>query len=145
VTVALTVTTDAGDTVARRPMEYDPATQRTPKINLAALPPGDYRYTATATSSGGRRQFRSTLRVLPSNAELRAMGQNTVLLEQLATPLDPADSAAVRAVVSGPGQDGVRTATATRTMRLRQGPALLAVLLFVLFVEWVLRRLWRLD
>ncbi len=114
-----------------------------PTASLAVTPlqAGSYRFEAVAKNRATNLRYSDSLRVLKANVERRVTGQNTVLLNQVAAPVS--DLSAPPAALSGSGQNTVETVT--RTVRITMIWPLLALLFFLLGLEWALRKAWRFE
>lgn len=111
-----------------------------------SLPPqrqGNYAYAATLDMPEGTVRYEDSLHVSVDMSEYRISGQNTLLLGQIARPLECDDSAAFNDFLLG----SIRNApeTVTTTLRISQNWYLLGLILLVLSLEWVLRRKLSLD
>lgn len=142
--VSVTIVSENADTVVRTVEQVAPRGANAAQVSIPPLRAGSYRYECRVLRGSRPLSYADRLTVGMSDAELRVTGQNRVLLEQVASPLDAADSASVRAVVERLAA-GPRAETVTRTIKLRQSAAMLALLVVLLAVEWFLRRAWRLD
>lgn len=113
-------------------------------IRLRPFPSGTYFYKASLSSKETRLDYTDTLYIQDNNLEMSIHGQNTLVLNELAIPLDMTDTAGLRTILAHDSSPE-NQATITRTIQIRQSWWLLAVL-FVLFgLEWLIRRKIRLD
>jgi hypothetical protein len=144
VPLGVTVIGEEGDTVHRSAHRVDPRASGTTRLVLPPLDAGVYRYDCRLSGRMGSFAYGDRLRVGASDAELRVTGQNRVLLNQIATPLEAGDTASIRLIAERLAS-APQAATLTHTLRLRQSAVMLGLLLALLAVEWFLRRAWRLD
>ncbi|MBD3314761.1 MAG: hypothetical protein GF344_03155 [Chitinivibrionales bacterium] len=143
-TLSVVILAENGDTVHRSEKRMNPAGSSPAPLILPPLKAGLYHYECRVPTPTGESSHQDRLRVSADDAELRVTGQNRVLLEQIASPLDLSDTAFARTVTERLVA-GRRSSTITRTFHVRQSAYMLALLLGVLAVEWFLRRMWRLD
>ena len=113
-------------------------------ICLRPFPAGTYAYKASLFLKEARFSYSDTLFVQENNLEMSVRGQNTLILNDLAIPIEMNDFEGLRtALASDIGQRN--RATITRTIQIKHSWGLLAFL-FVLFgMEWLIRRKIGLD
>lgn len=113
-------------------------------VRLRPFPAGTYAYKASLSLKETRLSYSDTLFVQTNNLEMSVHGQNTLILNDLAIPVEMNDSAGLRSALAHDiGQES--HATITRTIQIRQSWWLLAVLFVLLGLEWLIRRKIGLD
>jgi hypothetical protein len=113
-------------------------------IRLRPLHAGTYAYMATLSSKGSRFTYADSLFVQDDDLEMSVHGQNALILNDLATPIEMNDSAGLRrALADDIGQES--HGTIFRTIRITHSWGLLAVLFVLLGLEWLIRRKIGLD
>jgi hypothetical protein len=141
----ISLTNAQGDTVIDTVSKDIFAGGRALRHTLSPLPAGAYAYSVHIRSSERRASYADTLHVHEGNAELHVSQQNVLVLGQLATALDFADGAAAAARIYEENSLEGKKATERKAVHIRQTWYLLAVVLFLMAVEWALRKQWRLD
>ena len=113
-------------------------------LRLPPLPSGACCYTATLFQGASRFVITDTAFVQHADGEWSIPGQNTVLLNQVAVPLELGEvEGALHAAINAAPRE--KTSTRTLTLQLRQSWPLLLALIFLLTAEWLLRRKAGLD
>ena len=113
-------------------------------IRLRPFPVGAYAYKATLSSKDSRFTYADSLFVQDNNLEMSVQGQNTLILNELATPLDMKDTAGFRRALANDVRQESH-GTIFRTIRITHSWPLLAVLFVLLGLEWLIRRKIGLD
>lgn len=107
---------------------------------------GKHRYSCTITTQSGVLSYSDSITIYTDNSELRVLGQNTIMLQEMAKPLSLPDTAAVKAFFADrKGTAFKGKETVSRTIKINRSWLMLACLLFLFAVEWIIRRAWRLD
>jgi hypothetical protein len=113
-------------------------------LRLPPLPSGACCYTATLFQGASRFVIADTAFVQHADGECSIPGQNTVLLNQVAVPLELGEvEGALRAAINAAA--GKNISTRTLTLQIRQSWPLLLALIFLLTAEWLWRRKAGLD
>jgi hypothetical protein len=113
-------------------------------IRFRPFPAGAYAYKATLSTKDSRFTYADSLFVQDNNLEMSVRGQNSLVLNDIAIPLEMTDTAGLRrALANDVGQEG--RGTIFRTVRITHSWGLLAVLFVLLGLEWLVRRKIGLD
>jgi hypothetical protein len=113
-------------------------------IRVSPFPAGAYAYKATLSIKDSHFTYEDSLFVQENNLEMSVQGQNTLILNDLAIPLEMTDTAGLRrALANDAGQES--HGTIFRTIRITHSWPLLAVLFVLLGLEWLVRRKIGLD
>lgn len=140
----VTMVAGATDTIRTGWIECRAAPGATSAFTLPPLEKhGRYRYTCTVNVRGRSLSYTDSLTIAPDDSEFRAQGQNTLLLGQMAHPLNTGE--ALERLRTARRMKRSRTGTSTQVIRLEQSWFMLLVLFGLFAMEWVLRRAWSLD
>jgi hypothetical protein len=113
-------------------------------IRVSPFPEGTYVYKATLSTKDSRFTYADSLFIQNNSLEMSVQGQNTLVLNDLAIPIEMNDSTGLRrALANDVGQES--HTTVFRTIRISQSWGLLAVLFVLLGLEWLIRRKIGLD
>jgi hypothetical protein len=112
-------------------------------VRFGPLPEGAYRLAVAGTAGSRTVSFTDSLFVDPDQSETSVTGQNTALLGELAQPLPGLTDSVISSVFFNAAQ--AAGARVHETIPIRRGWLLLIAILGVLGVEWVARRVMRLD
>jgi hypothetical protein len=107
------------------------------------LPAGNYRLEATGSSGNRRFSFADSLFIDQDRSEYAVSEQNTTLLRELAQPLSDISDTSVLASIFTTVQAG--SGRVKEIFPIQRDWPLLMVILGLLAVEWVARRVMRLD
>jgi hypothetical protein len=119
-------------------------TEGTSVVRCPPLPAGVYTYGAALTLNNKRFSWIDTMVVMKSDLELSIQGQNTVLLNQLALPLDINDPRALEAVFTR--RDGPSNGVFSETVvRLKRSWWLWGIIVALFCLEWAVRKKVGLD
>lgn len=144
--ISFTLATLDGNTVYRTNYSSTLFQSYTHVLKAPPMKPGTYTYTCTMTTAGSRKTYGDSITVLTSNAEIRMLGQNTLVLNELGKPLTTFDTS-----ISNPLLNDNKIApdksikTVTRSIQLNRSWFLLIVIFVLFSAEWFLRRVWRFD
>jgi hypothetical protein len=137
-----TITDTANHTIYNVPIDTL-QTADNPLITLPGLEKGMYIYRCAMSGDTGVMYYTDTLTIMANNEEYRVMRQNTLLLNEGATPAAFFDSTAssinsFESIIDGP--DTVR-----QRFHISRSRLLLALIFGLFAVEWALRKWWKLD
>jgi hypothetical protein len=113
-------------------------------IRFGALDAGTYSYDATLFFDRKRLTWADTFDVRAGDLELSIQGQNTVLLEQIAAPINANDPRAVSAAI-GRDPSPERSATEAKVYQVKRSWLLWGIIVALFSLEWLLRRKHGLD
>jgi hypothetical protein len=113
-------------------------------IRIRPLDAGIYSYQAMLTSKTLTMVYTDTLQVQNNDLEMSVRGQNTMLLNSFARPIEPNDTSAFRRMMTrDPGL--AKSITVMRKIQVKQSWWLLILLFCLLGIEWLVRRKIGLD
>jgi len=113
-------------------------------IRIRPLDAGIYFYEARLTSKTLNMVYVDTLQVQNNDLEMSVRGQNTMLLNSFARPIEPNNTSAVRRMMTrDPGL--AKNITVMRKIQIKQSWWLLILLFCFLGMEWLIRRKIGLD
>ncbi len=112
-------------------------------IHVKPLPEGRYKFEVRGKTGGRTFSFADSLFVDPDQSEFSVTQQNTSLLSEIAQPLTSVTDSSIAASFFGTAQAGVERVR--ETLPIQRNWGLLMVILGLLTVEWVARRMMRLD
>ena len=113
-------------------------------IRFRPFSAGAYAYKATLSLKDSNFTYADSLFAQDNNLEMSVQGQNTLVLNDLAIPIEMDDSTGLRrALANDVGQES--HTTVFRTIRISQSWGLLAVVFVLLGLEWLIRRKIGLD
>ncbi len=140
------VFSSAGDTLYTTRRKSTPFHLRAHSLKIQPLRQGTYRYTCGVTSEKGTIFFEDSLAIMADNTEFQVLGQNTVMLEELAHPIPRSALTNIHAFFSEiPGDRQRHNELITHTITVSRSWLLLGLLFFLFGLEWILRRVWRQD
>ncbi len=144
--VSFILSTLDGDTLSNVQKTSIPFYLQAHPITIPPCEQGTYLYSCAVTSENGTIIFNDSITVVADNSEFQVSGQNTVLLEELAHPVPLSAVKNIDAFFTeSQSNNHVKSEIITRTFHLRRSWYML-IFLFILFsIEWIARRIWRLD
>lgn len=145
VAVRTTVSNLHKDTVLSHTITSTPFHLQTHPLKIPPCSKGSYVFTCTISSQKGITAYSDTLTVIADNSEFQVSGQNTVLLEELAYPLPSLQAGQLITFFTESPNKGQRNEITTRIIHLRRTWLILATIFGLFCLEWILRRVWRLD
>ena len=113
-------------------------------IRIRPLDAGIYSYQARLTSKTLSMVYADTLLVQNNDLEMSVRGQNTMLLNSFARPIELNDTAAFRRMMT-PDPGLAKSITVMRKIQIKQSWWLLILLFCLLGTEWLVRRKVGLD
>ena len=140
------ITTPHGDTVFDSSFNLMPFQANSLSLKTPPLHRGKYLYTCSITTKKGKVMYRDSIKIYTDNSELRVLGQNTIMLKDIARPVTFSDTAYINALFTDKKSNlAKRSETTIRTLKINRSWIMLALILILFGIEWVLRRAWRLD
>jgi len=139
------VITLTGDTILDHNVTSTPFHLQTHPLRIPPCVEGTYKFTCTISSEKGTVDYSDTLSVMSDNSELQVSGQNTVLLEEFAYPIPPSYVNQIETFFAESENKDQRNEIITRTIHLRRSWYILLILFALFGLEWIIRRVWRLD
>lgn len=114
---------------------------KTPPLNR-----GNYQYTCIIATERGKIAYSDSIKIYTDNSELRVLGQNTIMLKEIANPVILSDTTSVKKSFADYKTIPYKgSETYTRTIKINRSWLILALILILFGIEWVLRRSWGLD
>lgn len=114
-----------------------------PGVTVPPLKQGTYLYTCSMVSDTGAMLYSDTLKVMADNSECTISGQNTLLLNELASPITIPEI--FSKIISPPEYAGGKPDTIRQTLRINRTWLLLSIIVMLFAAEWIMRRRWKLD
>ncbi len=112
-------------------------------IHTKPLPEGRYRFEVRGKTGDRTFSFADSLFVDPDQSEYAVSQQNTSLLNEVAQPLASVTDSSIAASFFGSAPAGIERVR--ETLPIRKNWGLLIIIFGLLTVEWVARRMMRLD
>ncbi len=145
VSVSLSLTDTAGNPAFDTIMRVPTFTMAGAVSRIPPLPTGTYRYIAGITGKPGGHTDSNSFCVLPNNAEMLVMSQNTTQLGRIAAPIAPGDTNALRRLIGSANSVGKGNKIVSYPLRIRQSWILLLTAVVLFSLEWLVRRLRRVE
>ncbi|MFC1476427.1 hypothetical protein ACFL5S_00525 [Fibrobacterota bacterium] len=140
------IATVNGDTLFDSTFNLIPFQTHSLSLKTPPLNRGKYTYSCTIVTKKGALSYSDSIAIYTDNSELRVLGQNTIMLKEIANPVSLSDTAAANTFLTGrKGTAYKGNETITRTVKINRSWLMITFLLILFGVEWVLRRAWRLD
>jgi hypothetical protein len=121
----------------------NPFSTEKPGVTVPPLKQGTYLYTCSMASDTGAMRYSDTLKVMADNSECTISQQNTLLLNELASPITIPEI--FSKIISPPEYAGGKPDTITQTLHINRTWLLLSIIVMLFAAEWIVRRWWKLD
>ena len=140
------ITSPHGDTLFDSTFNLMPFQAYSLSLKTPPLHRGKYLYTCSIATERGTIAYSDSIKIYSDNSELRVLGQNTIMLNEIANPVTFSDTASINALFTDNKTKPYKgSETTIRTLKINRSWFMLAFILILLGIEWVLRRAWRLD